>query len=178
MASYSWYFLFNFFLYGFIGWMIEEVYCFIRKGHFQEDGFLYGPFKPMYAIAMSFLILIQDTFNLSHALLLIVCAIIPTMIEYLSGLLTRHVFHKEYWDYHQLKFNFQGLICLQFSIAWTLLTYIGIEYLQPFIRTIYEKNFSTWFVITPFVILAFIVDEYVTIRKHVIMNRITTYQQK
>ncbi|MEE0880159.1 MAG: hypothetical protein UIL36_00990, partial [Turicibacter sp.] len=59
-----------------------------------------------------------------------------------------------------------------------LLTYIGIEYLQPFIRTIYEKNFSTWFVITPFVILAFIVDEYVTIRKHVIMNRITTYQQK
>ena len=89
MVSYGWYFLFNFFLYGFIGWMIEEVYCFIRKGHFQEDGFLYGPFKPMYAIAMSFLILIQDTFNLLHALLLIPCAIIPTMIEYLSGLLTR-----------------------------------------------------------------------------------------
>ena len=62
MTSYLWYFMFNFFLYGMIGWIIEEIYCFAVTGHFQEDGFLYGPFKPMYAIAMSILILLQDTF--------------------------------------------------------------------------------------------------------------------
>ena len=39
------YFLFNFFLYGLIGWGIEEIYCLVMTGHFQEDGFLYGPFK-------------------------------------------------------------------------------------------------------------------------------------
>lgn len=50
------YFLFNFFLYGFIGWIIENLYSYYKQGHFQEDGFLNGPFKPMYAIAMSIII--------------------------------------------------------------------------------------------------------------------------
>ena len=40
MTSYLWYFMFNFFLYGMIGWIIEEIYCFAVTGHFQEDGFL------------------------------------------------------------------------------------------------------------------------------------------
>ena len=62
--------MFNFFLYGVIGWIIEEVYCFAVTGHFQEDGFLYGPFKPMYAIVMAILILLQDTFRLPALLLL------------------------------------------------------------------------------------------------------------
>ena len=38
----------SFFLYGFIGWIIENVFSYFTKGHFQEDGFLWGPFKPMY----------------------------------------------------------------------------------------------------------------------------------
>lgn len=178
MTSYAGYFMFNFFLYGVIGWIIEEVYCKAVTGHFQEDGFLYGPFKPMYAIAMSILILIQDTFQLPALLLLIPCAIIPTTVEYLSGLLTRHVFHKDYWDYHRFKFNFQGLICLQFSICWTVLAYIGIQYVQPFLRHFYEVNFSTWFVILPFIVIAFLLDELLTIRKHVIMNQRKIHQEK
>lgn len=179
MFSYLLYFLFNFFLYGVIGWIIEEVYCLVMTGHFQEDGFLYGPFKPMYAIAMSLLILIQDTLNLSTVLLLIPCAIIPTTVEYLSGLLTRHVFHFDYWDYHHLKWNVQGLICLQFSLYWTSLTYIGIRWVQPFIQSyLYEPFFSTWFVLIPFLIIAFLVDEGLTIRKHVIINQTTMSESK
>lgn len=178
MLSYVWYFLFNFFLYGFIGWIIEEVYCFAVTGHFQEDGFLYGPFKPMYAIAMSILILIQDTFHLHALILFIICAIIPTTVEYLSGLLTRHVFHVDYWNYYHLKFNFQGLICLQFSICWTILTYIGIQFVQPIIRHIYEVNFSTWFILAPFFSLVLLLDEGFTIQKHVIMKQIIIHQKK
>ena len=179
MFSYLLYFLFNFFLYGVIGWIIEEVYCLVMTGHFQEDGFLYGPFKPMYAIAMSLLILIQDTLNLSTVLLLIPCAIIPTTVEYLSGLLTRHVFHIDYWDYHNLKWNVHGLICLQFSLYWTALTYIGIRWVQPFIQAyMYKPFFSTWFVLIPFLIIAFLVDEGSTIRKHVIMNQTIMSESK
>ena len=81
MTSYLWYFMFNFFLYGVIGWIIEEVYCFAVTGHFQEDGFLYGPFKPMYAIAMAILILLQDPFQLPALLFLIPCALVPTTVD-------------------------------------------------------------------------------------------------
>ncbi len=39
------YTLFNFIVYSFIGWIIEEVYCFCITGKFKEDGFLIGPFN-------------------------------------------------------------------------------------------------------------------------------------
>lgn len=171
-----WYFLFNFFLYGFIGWIIENVYCYSLTGHVQEDGFLNGPFKPMYAIAMSILIFTQETLALSFLPLILVCALLPTTVEYLSGLLTRHVFHKDYWNYSELKFNVQGLICLQFSIYWTFLTYIGVSYVQPFlIKPLYVVISSHWFVIYPFIVTVFLLDEGLTLRKfyvnHVKMKR-------
>lgn len=166
------YFLFNFFLYGLIGWVIEEFYCLVMTGHFQEDGFLYGPFKPMYAIAMSVLILIQETLNPSPLLMILLCAIVPTTVEYLSGLLTRHVFHVDYWNYDSLKYNIQGLICLQFSCYWTILTYIGIRFVQPMIKyNVYLPFVLIWRIIIPFLVLAFLIDEGLTIRKHVIMNQ-------
>ena len=166
------YVLFNFFLYGLIGWVIEEFYCLVMTGHFQEDGFLYGPFKPMYAIAMSVLILIQETLNPPPLLLILLCAIVPTTVEYLSGLLTRHVFHVDYWNYDSLKYNIQGLICLQFSCYWTILTYIGIRFVQPMIKyNVYLPFVLIWRIIIPFLVLAFLIDEGLTIRKHVIMNQ-------
>ena len=69
----------------------------------------------MYAIAMAILILLQDTFRLPALLLLIPCAIVPTTVEYLSGVLTRHVFNKDYWDYHALKFNFRDSFVFNFQ---------------------------------------------------------------
>lgn len=165
-VSYHWYFLFNFFVFGIIGWGIEQLYCLAVTGHFQQDGFLQGPFKPMYAIAMSLLILLNDTFFLSSFALLLMCAMIPTTVEYLAGLLTRHVFHKDYWDYSKLKFNFQGLICPQFSICWTILTFIGVHYVQPYVMIpVYEQVFPYWFVLCPFVLITFFLDEVLTIRQ-------------
>ena len=49
-------FLYNFFIYGFIGWIIENIFSYYIHGHFQKDGFLKGPFKPMYAIAMAWIL--------------------------------------------------------------------------------------------------------------------------
>ena len=49
-------FLYNFFVYGFIGWIIENIFSYYIHGHFQKDGFLKGPFKPMYAIAMAWIL--------------------------------------------------------------------------------------------------------------------------
>lgn len=33
-------FLCNFIIYGFIGWIIENVFCYYNNRHFQNDGFL------------------------------------------------------------------------------------------------------------------------------------------
>ena len=123
----------SFFLYGFIGWIIENVFSYFTKGHFQEDGFLWGPFKPMYAIAMTILIFFGDVVKVSTIILIPLCFLVPTIVEYVTGYLIRRYFHKDYWDYSKLNYNYQGLVCLSFSIAWSLLTFIGVRYFQPYI---------------------------------------------
>lgn len=107
---------------------------------------------------------------------LILCLIVPTTVEYLSGLLTRHIFHQDYWDYSMLKFNLQGLICPQFSICWMILTFIGVNYFQPMlVDPFINQHFSSWFVICPFICGAFMIDEALTlkkfIRKHAIIKK-------
>lgn len=127
------YFIMTFLLYGFLGWIIENIFCYFTKGRFQEDFFLYGPFKPMYAIAMTTLIFFAEVVKVNSFILLVLCFIVPTLVEYITGYLIRKYFHKDYWSYSELKYNYQGLICLSFSFAWALLTFIGVKYFQIYI---------------------------------------------
>lgn len=135
MNNYGWilYLAISFFLYGFIGWIIENVFSYFTKGHFQEDGFLWGPFKPMYAIAMTILIFFTEVVKVNNFILIPLCFIVPTIVEYVTGYIIRRYFHKDYWDYSNLNYNYQGLVCLSFSTAWSLLTFIGVRYFQPYI---------------------------------------------
>lgn len=123
----------SFLLYGFLGWCIENLFSYFTKGHFQEDGFLNGPFKPMYAIAMAVLIFLAEVTKVNIFILLIFCFIVPTVVEYVTGFVIRRYFHKDYWDYSNLTYNYQGLICLSFSFGWAVLTFIGVRYFQPYI---------------------------------------------
>ncbi|SFB28577.1 putative ABC transporter permease [Clostridium frigidicarnis] len=159
------YFTFNFFLYGFIGWIIENLYSYHIKGHFQKDGFLNNPFKPMYGIAMSFIIAISDITNQNTYSLILICFIIPTLVEYTTGVIMRKNFHKDYWDYSKLKHNFQGIVCIKFSIYWTFLTFIGVRYLQTHIvNNFYLPIKSLWLIVCPILLLALIIDDIFTIR--------------
>ena len=37
-----------FYLYSFVGWVWESCYVSVKKGHWVNRGFLYGPFLPIY----------------------------------------------------------------------------------------------------------------------------------
>ena len=50
------YLAFNFCIYGYLGWALENLFSYFVNGKMQEEGFLNSPFKPMYAFAMTMLI--------------------------------------------------------------------------------------------------------------------------
>ena len=130
------YMCFNFVLYSFLGWIIEEIYSFFSRGYFKEEGFLNIPFKPMYGIAMCILIFIYFRINISKSLLLLLCLVVPTIVEYISGYLLKHFFNETYWSYSNQSCNLQGFICLKFSIYWMVLTYITLLFIQPVINKV------------------------------------------
>ncbi|AGX45234.1 putative ABC transporter permease [Clostridium saccharobutylicum] len=164
------YLVFNFIIYSFIGWLIEELYAFIVDKRFKKEGFLIGPFKPMYGIAMTLLILYDSALNINRIILLVLCFFIPTTVEYVSGYMLKHIFNKVYWDYSNLKYNVNGFITLKFSLYWTVLSFIGVKYIQPIFYSIYisAEEFFQLFVIVS--IITFIIDFYFTLKKFAISN--------
>jgi len=164
LLHFSSYFLFNFFLYGFIGWLIENAYSYFKRRHFQREGFLNGPFKPMYAIAMSLLVVFSNMINYNAYILIPICIIVPTMVEYITGVVMRNYFNKDYWNYSELKYNFQGIICLRFSLYWTVLTFVGVQYFQTYvINNLYSIVFLLWVMICPILLLVLVIDETLSI---------------
>lgn len=131
------YLLFNFCLYSFFGWVLEEVYCFVTRGYFKSDGFLKGPFKPMYGFAISILVYCYKGLEIRGFFLMILLITLPTLIEFISGYGLKRYFGKVYWDYSKIRFNFMGIICARFSGYWSILAVLDLAYIQPLIDRLY-----------------------------------------
>lgn len=160
------YILFNFFIFGILGWVIENIYSYFIHGHFQKYGFLNLPFKPMYGIAMSVLIIFYSNIQNNYIFILL-CALVPTSVEYLTGKIMRGYFGKDYWDYSKCRFNIDGIICLRFSIYWTILTYIAVIYIRPLVTDqIYASIYPYWVFVALIICITFFIDILVTIRNY------------
>lgn len=161
----SFYLIFNFIIYSFFGWILEEVYCYCIEKRFKEDGFLFGPFKPMYGIAMAILVFLAYILRVNWWVMVPLCFIIPSTVEYLSGYLLKAIFNKSYWDYSEMRFNINGFVCLKFSIYWTFLSFVTVKYIEPLINKLFLVNFRLWFVIVPVLFLYIIIDLFITVKK-------------
>lgn len=152
------YVAFNFVFYSLFGWVLEEVYCFVTRGYFKEDGFLNVPFKPMYGIAICILLILYYKFEVSNITLLILCAIIPTLVEYLSGYMLKEIFNEVYWSYANMKYNFQELICLRFSIYWAVLSFLTVKFFHTYLHKIYIRFSSVCNIIAIVLVIIIALD--------------------
>ncbi|GLC79530.1 putative ABC transporter permease [Lacrimispora brassicae] len=128
MYLYTWYqWLLFFFIYCFIGWIIESTYVSVRSFHFVNRGFLRLPLLPLYgsgAITMLWLslpvqgnIFLVFLFGMAGA----------SALEYATGYFMERLFKMKYWDYSNNPFNLKGYVCLGTSIAWGFLTLLLTE---------------------------------------------------
>lgn len=125
---------FLFFMGCIIGWGLEVFYRRFKKSNtsrrWVNPGFLVGPYLPLYGVGLCGLYLlasledtalIQEVTVGSKLILFFVMAVVMTLVEYIAGVIFIKGMHVQLWDYSNEKFNFQGIICLRFSIYWALL---------------------------------------------------------
>lgn len=151
-----------FFLYSFIGWLYETLYCSFQVGHFVSRGFLLGPFIPIYGLSIvSGLILFSDK-SIGKVKLFISCAFIASVFEYLTSLWMEFVFHKRWWDYSHQFLNFQGRVCLEAAVVFGLLGVLVVKYLHPNMVKIvnYYLPNGLFKKGTRFILLIFVVDVF------------------
>lgn len=166
------YTIFNFIIYSFIGWIIELLYNYAINRDFKKAGFLKGPYKPMYGIAVTILIIGREVFQFNKIVMLILCFIVPSIVEYLSGYLLKKVFNESYWDYSDLKYNLNGIVTLKFSIYWSVLSLIGIYIIQPLLYNIlFIRFYELINILTYIFIVIFSTDIFFTITSKIIKKK-------
>lgn len=156
-------YFFYFMSYSFFGWVLEGAYNLYSAGTFRKEGFLRGPFKPMYGFAPLLLLAAKDL-ELPFALWLVLALFIPSAVEYASGWLLKAVFHRQWWDYEAMPFQLHGHICLKFSLYWWGLATACMYILQPVMEWVYSLLTPLWEAALPLAVLLLIADVLWTFR--------------
>lgn len=146
------------FVYAFIGWVMETLYVSIPAGHFVERGFLRGPIIPIYAFGAYIVLYLLMPFG-THPLYIFIFGVIATSaLEYITSYILEKLFNMKWWDYSKQKFNIHGRICLKNSTLFGLLSLALVLWIHPLIQKwtlLIPDNIRTIFTIT-FLVIALI----------------------
>ena len=120
--------LWLFLVYSFIGWTIETVAGSVKWHRFVNRGFFTAQFCYVYGFyAVLKTVTLWELEN-QWFFLFSGCALQATLIEWLTGKLLERLNHHKWWDYSNKKFNFDGYICLQYTLLWGVLGCIAMKY--------------------------------------------------
>ncbi|SET64650.1 Uncharacterized membrane protein [Lacrimispora sphenoides] len=128
MYLYTWYqWLLFFFIYCFIGWIIESTYVSVRSLHFVNRGFLRLPLLPLYGSGAIIMLWLSIPVQGNLFLVFLFGMLGASALEYVTGYVMERLFKMKYWDYSNNPFNLNGYVCLPNSIAWGFLTLLLTE---------------------------------------------------
>lgn len=119
-TAFQW--LLIFYIYCIFGWLFESAVVSIQQRRPVNRGFLHGPMLPIYGFGATIILHVSLPL-MGHPLAIYFAGLFTaTAFEYAVGVLMETLFRVRYWDYSTHKFQFQGRICLDSSIAWGFLS--------------------------------------------------------
>lgn len=122
--------IFIFLIYSFLGWVLEVVAVAVKEGKFVNRGITNGPMCPIYGLcALIILIIAKDTTNILGIFL--ASFIYGTILEFLTGKILEKINKVKWWNYSKKKFNFDGYICLEYSLLWGILGVLLTSIVNP-----------------------------------------------
>ena len=167
------YYIGYFFVYAFIGWVMEVAYQGVHRGRFINRGFLNGPLCPIYGFgALGVIYFLTDIAKTNKLILFFGSVFIATALELVGGFLLEKIFHKKWWDYSGMRFNLGGYICLEFSILWGLACFVLYEAVHPMIVRLFAfLNPKFIFYTNLILLIIFVIDLVQTILTLVGLNK-------
>lgn len=135
-----------FFVFSFIGFLFENALNLLANDNFNS-GILYGPWTFIYGIGVLLIVLLNKFLKQYHLkkwkevlLFYIGITILMTLVEFSGGMLIQTIFHRTYWDYTNMNFNYGKYICLEVSLLWgvfaTAINYLVLPWVSNFIKKI------------------------------------------
>lgn len=133
-----------FFIYAFLGYVCEVIYCSIGQRKLVNRGYLYGPICPIYGYGAILVIFVMTPIkNLGtwyFPLVFLAGTVLVTVLEYLTSYVMEKLFHMRWWDYSRYKFQINGRVCLLNSTLFGILIMVVMYLIQPFIEKFILAN--------------------------------------
>lgn len=154
-----------FFIYAFLGWLMEVICKLVEKKKFINRGFLIGPICPIYGYGVLGIVLLngEDTTDVLSVFLkaIFICSV----LEYVTSYLMEKLFKARWWDYSKRKFNINGRICLETMVPFGLLGCFIVYFLHPLVVK-FVGVFNSTFVIVMGVILSilYVIDLVISLK--------------
>lgn len=123
-----------FFIYAFLGWLLETLYSFYSLGHFTKRGFLYGPLCPIYGYGALILTIFLSNYRKNSIKLFFLSAIVFSVFEYIVSYALDALFAKSWWDYTNEFMNLNGRISIFYTFAWGIIAILFINHIHPFLK--------------------------------------------
>lgn len=153
-----------FFIYSFLGWVMEVSLTLITDKKFVNRGFLLGPCCPIYGCGCILLNLLLHNYTNNILVLFILTMFTCSLLEYITSFLMEKIFKLRWWDYSQMKFNINGRICLETMTPFSILGVLAIKFATPFfITNINKLSEKTILIISIILITFFIIDVIISL---------------
>ena len=127
-----------FFVYSFLGWLIEVIYVSIDNKKICDRGFLIGPICPIYGVSAVSLTFILGNFQHNYIFVFFASTILCTTLEYFTSLVMEKLFKTRWWDYSTEKFNLNGRVCLKNALAFGILGTLVVTVLSPYLWSVIQ----------------------------------------
>lgn len=117
--------------YGFLGWIAEVLYVFVKSQKLENRGFLTGPFLPIYGFGAIILVTLVLPFVKNPFLVFVASVVASSVLEYVTSILLEKIFHIKLWDYSAKPLNLHGRVCLENSLLFGMLGLLLIYVIHP-----------------------------------------------
>lgn len=133
------YYIMLFYIFSFLGGILEISYSLIFRDKLVWGGFMYGMLRPIYGFGSLILYFVPKIFKKNFLISFLSSTIVGTIYEYLSSYILEILFNKRWWNYNNFLLNINGRVCLLNSICWGILGIIFYYILEPLTKKIYLK---------------------------------------
>lgn len=131
--------LLYFYLYSFLGWIAECLYCGIPERKFINRGFLAGPYCPIYGCGAMLILFLLKPFEHSMLLIFLAGIVLTSALEYITSYLMEKLFHTKWWDYSSRPYNLHGRICLLNSLLFGIMGILVYYIAHPLVISLVQQ---------------------------------------
>lgn len=134
--------LWYFWIYSFLGWILERAYAFlVQSGRQERRCLLLLPLCPVYGLGMLAVLALPPMGWLS---LVFWGGVMATAAEYGVHWACETFLGVRFWDYSGVPGNVGGRVCLPFTLAWGPLTAAAVRFIQPGLTSLSVPPALSW----------------------------------